>query len=122
MPRIGNDVWIGASVLLARDISIGDGAVVAARSVVTRDVPPYSIVAGSPATIRRMRHPEETIKRLMALRWWQYNFCDLPERPDEVDSFLSELANLISTGAINPFTPRTIDLAVELRRLVEDGP
>lgn len=68
--EIGNDVWIGANVLLMPGVTIGDGAIVAAGGVVTRDVPPYAIVGGVPAKIIRYRFSEETIKFLLKLKWW----------------------------------------------------
>ena len=67
---IGNDVWIGDSALLMDGITIGDGAIIAAGAVVTRDVPPYSIVAGVPARELRKRFPEEAIQKLIELQWW----------------------------------------------------
>lgn len=69
---IGNDVWIGYEAVILSGVTIGDGAIVAARSVVTRDVPPYAIVGGAPArTIRRRFYPE-TIDALLELRWWDW--------------------------------------------------
>ena len=67
---IGNDVWIGADVLLMDGISIGDGAVVAARSIVTKDVPPYAIVGGVPARLIRYRFNEEIVQELESFQWW----------------------------------------------------
>jgi virginiamycin A acetyltransferase len=67
---IGNDVWIGYDVLVMPGVTIGDGAIVAARSVVTADVPPYAIVGGNPAKVLRKRFDDETIARLLAIRWW----------------------------------------------------
>lgn len=67
---IGNDVWLGASVLVRRGVTIGDGAVVGGGSVVVKDVPPYAIVAGVPAKTIRYRFDQPTIDRLLALRWW----------------------------------------------------
>ncbi|MDR7696812.1 hypothetical protein [Lactococcus lactis] len=61
---IGNDVWIGQDVLLKPEIHIGDGAIIAQRAVVTKDVPPYAIVAGVPATVRKKRFSEEVIEKL----------------------------------------------------------
>jgi acetyltransferase-like isoleucine patch superfamily enzyme len=69
---IGNDVWIGYGALISRGVTIGDGAIVAARTIVTRDVPPYAIVAGSPARVLRYRFPEDVIAQLQELRWWDY--------------------------------------------------
>lgn len=67
---IGNDVWIGARAIIFDGLKIGDGAIVGAGALVTKDVPPYSIVAGVPATILRYRFDEEVIDYLMKLKWW----------------------------------------------------
>lgn len=67
---IGNDVWVGDSVLLLEGITVGNGAVIAAGAVVTKDVAPYSIVAGVPAREIKKRFPEETIEKLLQLQWW----------------------------------------------------
>lgn len=69
---IGNDVWIGEGALLKGGVTIGDGAIVAARAVVTRDVPPYAIVGGVPAKVIRMRFPDAVIARLQGLQWWRF--------------------------------------------------
>lgn len=69
---IGNDVWIGYEAIIMQGVKIGDGAVIGARSVVTRDVEPFSIVAGSPARKIRYRFGEETISRLLKLEWWNW--------------------------------------------------
>ena len=67
---IGNDVWIGSHVLVMGGLKIGDGAVLAAGSVVTKDVPPYAIVGGVPARIIKYRFSKETIKKLLESLWW----------------------------------------------------
>ena len=69
---IGNDVWIAAGAHVLRGITIGDGAVIAANSVVTKDVPPYAIVGGVPAKILKFRFDEITRKRLLELEWWNW--------------------------------------------------
>lgn len=68
---IGNDVWIGASVTLINGIKIGDGAVILAGAVVTKDVPPYAIVGGVPAEIKKYRYREEDIQILLSHKWWE---------------------------------------------------
>lgn len=70
---IGNDVWIGYDALIMPGVNIGDGSIIAARSVVTRDVPPYSIVGGNPASVRRQRFDDATIEGLLRLRWWDWD-------------------------------------------------
>lgn len=73
-PKVEHDVWMGGQVLLANNITIGTGAIVAAGSVVTKDVPPYAIVGGNPARIIRMRFPSEICERLLATKWYLYHF------------------------------------------------
>lgn len=70
---IGNDVWIGAEAVIMSGVRIGDGAVVGARAVVTRDVPPYAIVAGNPAVLIRLRFAEQVIERLREIAWWNWS-------------------------------------------------
>lgn len=69
--EIGNDVWIGDGVFVKNGVKIGDGAIIGARTVVTKDVPPYAIVVGTPSTILRYRFDRETIKTLLELKWWE---------------------------------------------------
>ena len=70
---IGNDVWIGYQAVILAGVTVGDGAIIGSRAVVTRDVPPYTIVGGVPAKPIRKRFDEETIARLRALRWWDWD-------------------------------------------------
>jgi virginiamycin A acetyltransferase len=69
---VGNDVWIGMGAMIMPGVSIGHGAIVAARSVVASDVPPYAIVGGNPARTLRMRFDEKTIARLLGIAWWDW--------------------------------------------------
>jgi virginiamycin A acetyltransferase len=69
---IGHDVWIGMEALILPGVRIGHGAVIGARSVVTRDVPDYAVVAGNPARIVRRRYAEDEAARLVALGWWDW--------------------------------------------------
>lgn len=70
---IGNDVWIGYEAVILSGVTVGDGAVIGARAVVTKDVPPYTIVGGVPARPIRKRFDEETVETLEALRWWDWD-------------------------------------------------
>ena len=69
---VGNDVWIGFEAVILSGVTIGDGAVIASRAVVTKDVPPYTIVGGVPAKTIRRRFDEDTIFKLLALKWWDW--------------------------------------------------
>ena len=76
---IGNDVWIGDGVYIKAGTTIGTGAVIGAHAVVTKDVQPYSIVAGVPAQEVRKRFDKETIDRLLELEWWNWSEAELKE-------------------------------------------
>lgn len=69
---IGNDVWIGYKAAIMAGVTIGDGAIIGSYSVVTKDVEPYAIVGGNPAKLIRKRFPDETIRRLLDIRWWDW--------------------------------------------------
>lgn len=69
---IGNDVWICEGVMIMGGVTVGDGAVIGAGSIVTKDVSPYSIVAGNPAKQIRMRFPDDDIAALMSIKWWDW--------------------------------------------------
>ena len=70
---IGNDVWIGYEAVIMAGVHIGDGAIIAARAVVTKDVPPYTIVGGSPAKEIRKRFDAEVIEQLLIQKWWDWS-------------------------------------------------
>jgi acetyltransferase-like isoleucine patch superfamily enzyme len=89
---IGNDVWIGYEVTILSGVHIGDGAAIGACSVVTKDVPPYAIVAGNPARVLRYRFDEGTIKKLLKIKWWDW--------PDEK---VKKNVHLICSDSINAF-------------------
>lgn len=70
---IGNDVWIGAHAIIMGGVKIGNGAIIAAGSVVTKDIPPYAIVGGNPAKIISQRFDDETILALEKIKWWDWS-------------------------------------------------
>ncbi len=91
---IGNDVWIGKGVYIKPGIRIGDGAVIGMGSVVTKDVEPYTIVAGNPAKVIRKRFDEETIQKLLDIKWWEWSdekLAAYSEWFDDTNKFLSKL-------------------------------
>jgi virginiamycin A acetyltransferase len=69
---VGNDVWIGYEAVVMAGVTIGDGAIVASRAVVTRDVPPYAIVGGVPAKVIKYRFDPATVESLLAIKWWEW--------------------------------------------------
>lgn len=88
---IGNDIWIGGNSIILRGVTIGDGAIIAAGSVVTKNVPPYSVVGGIPATIIKYKFSQEIIKKLLDLKWWEYG----PDVLKECDITQTETINII---------------------------
>ena len=70
--KIGNDVWIGYEAVILSGVTIGDGAIIGTRAVVTKDVPSYTIVGGVPAKPIRKRFDEETIQKFKEIRWWDW--------------------------------------------------
>ena len=89
---IGSDVWIGYNATILSGVTIGDGAVIGTGSVVSGDVPPYAIVAGNPAQIIRYRFGDETIQKLLEIKWWDW--------PDEK---VKENVRLICSDSIDEF-------------------
>ena len=91
---IGHDVWIGYEALILSGVHVGDGAVVAARSVVTRSVEPYSIVAGNPARHVKFRFDERAVKALEAIAWWDWPTAKIEEAwplllADDIEAFIA---------------------------------
>lgn len=81
---IGNDVWIGYEAVILAGVHIGNGAIIGARAVVTKDVAPYSIVGGVPAREIRKRFDATTIARLEALQWWDWPVAEIRRRLPEI--------------------------------------
>ncbi len=107
---IGNDVYIGHGALIMQGIIIGDGAVVGAGAVVTKDVPPYAIVAGSPATVKKMRFSDAVIQRMTRTAWWRFAIWDLSGLlPAEPSKFLDAIDKRIEDG-MTPYGPKTVQI------------
>jgi virginiamycin A acetyltransferase len=79
---VGNNVWIGDAAILLAGVSVGDGAIVGAGSVVTRDVPAFAIAVGNPAKVLRTRLPAEVVDRMRELSWWDWPEEEMRARPD----------------------------------------
>ena len=81
LATIGHDVWIGHSAMVMEGVTVGTGAIIATRSVVTHNVPPYAVVAGVPAKVIRYRHSAELIEQLLASKWWERDLQQLKTLP-----------------------------------------
>lgn len=94
--EIGNDVWIGNNVTILDGVRIGDGAIIASGAIVTGDVAPYAIVGGLPAKVLKFRFEEAEIKRLMEVKWWNWEFDKIRESYKDfhsVSDFLRKQSN-----------------------------
>ncbi len=95
---IGNDVWIGFGSTIMSGVTIGNGAVIATQSVVTKDVPPYAIVAGTPAKVLKFRFDDESIQKLEQIKWWNWDISRIMKNIDkilstDIKSFLRSAEN-----------------------------
>ena len=81
---VGNDVWIGMNVVIMPGVKIGDGAIIGANSVVTKNVEPYTVVGGNPATIIKKRFDEQTIDTLLNIKWWDWSIEKIEKNIDVI--------------------------------------
>lgn len=95
---IGNDVWIGENCFIKSGLTIGDGSIIGAHSVVTKNVEPYSIVVGNPSKILRFRFDKETIEWLLSLRWWDWDDSKLKRYGTFFDDPLKLRDELLKNG------------------------
>ena len=105
---IGNDVWICQGAHIMAGVTIGDGAVVASNAVVTKDVSPYAVVAGNPATVKKWRIPFDKIEPVLRCEWWRYAPWQLEHLdPRNLDQFVEGVMDMKDT---KPFQPDVIDV------------
>ncbi len=94
---IGNDVWIGYEAIIMAGVTVGDGAIIGTRAVVTKDVPPYTIVGGVPAKVIRKRFSDDVISTLLEAKWW-----DWPE--EKIKKHISD----IQSGQVNRLRKKSL--------------
>lgn len=90
---LGNDIWMGCGVTIVGGVKIGSGAIIGANSMITKDIPPYAIVGGNPARVIKYRFDEETIKKLMAIKWWNWDIKKILANAylmDNIEEFLEK--------------------------------
>jgi len=90
---VGNDVWIGSRAIVLSGVKIGDGAVVGAGAVVTKDVQPYAVVAGNPAKLIRHRFEPTVIEGLLAIRWWDWSDDQIEAAMPDLQASVSEFVS-----------------------------
>ncbi len=107
---IGNDVWLGAGVVVLRGVTIGDGCIVAANAVVTRDLPPYTICGGLPAKVIKKRLPDDLRDDLLDLQWWRYSPNQLAGVPfDDPAAAAVEVRRRVDAG-LEPYAPGHLEI------------
>lgn len=101
--RVGNDVWVGARAIILSGVEIGDGAVIAAGAVVTKNVPPYAIVGGVPAKLIKYRFSEKVIQDLLKIKWWNWSDADIKNKVEDfyidVEEFIHKATLRIDTSS-----------------------
>ncbi|MGQ0502941.1 MAG: CatB-related O-acetyltransferase [Panacagrimonas sp.] len=110
---IGHEAYVGVASFVKRGVRIGEGAVIGAHSVVTRDIPAYAIAAGSPARVIRMRFAEPIIERFLKLAWWRYDLAPFKKQVDfsKVEATLDFFEQRLSDGTLALLRPDTFRLA-----------
>ncbi|MCZ4092381.1 CatB-related O-acetyltransferase [Ensifer psoraleae] len=112
---ISNDVWIGDGVFIKKGVKIGDGSIVAARAVVTKDVPPYSIVAGVPAKVIRPRFERSLVERFLRVKWWDFDLAPVKGKLDfsKPAEALELVEDAIERRMILPLSPKRLEVQGE---------
>lgn len=117
---IGHEAYVGVGSFVKRGVTIGDGAVIGARSVVTRDVPPYALAVGAPARVVKIRFAEKLVERFLRLQWWRYDLAPFKSRVDysQVEATLDFYEQKLSDGELLPLRPETYRLSGRGEELV----
>ena len=104
---IGNDVWMGYNVCVKEGVTIGDGAIIGAKSLVTRDIPPYAVAVGTPAKVIKYRFTPEQIQKLLTIKWWDQDLAWIKENIhafEDVDAFLAATSDKAKRSRSNQST------------------
>lgn len=110
---VGNDVWIGRGAVISRGVKIGDGAIIAAKAVVTKDVSPYTIVGGVPAKPIRKRFTDDIVQKLLSLKWWEYGPGILKNVDiTDIDATIYAIEERIASG-IPKYEPDKIEFNIK---------
>lgn len=119
---IGNDVWLGANVVVLKGVTIGDGSIVAANAVVTKDIPPYSIAGGLPARVIRPRFDDDLAADLADVRWWRFSPNQLSGVPfHEPALAVQEVRRRVDAG-LEPYDPGFAEVLKATRALAAVAP
>ena len=92
---IGNDVWIGTNVTVIPGVNIGDGAVIGANSIVTKDIPPYSISVGNPAKVIKYRFNQKIIRTLLKIKWWDWDVSKIKAHKNKFTTIINKKGDLL---------------------------
>lgn len=119
---IGNDVWVGEGASIKQGVNIGDGAIIGTRSVVTKDVPPYAIVAGIPAKLIRYRFEDAVIEEMLSLKWWEYDISPIADELDypNASDTLGKIKEAIQEGRVVKLSPKMANISKGVSTVVDD--
>ncbi len=119
---IGHEAYVGAGSFVKRGVTIGDGAAIGARSVVTRDIPPYAIAVGAPARVIRLRFADNIVERFLKLQWWRYDLAPFKRQVDysNAEATLDFCEQKLADGELQALVPETYRVGAKAGQLTVD--